>query len=335
MQNPFGTNFDLATLSAAINVLPNQYGRINGSGIFRFKPGNNPTVMLEEKNGVLTLVPTKAWGAPGTQNRSGKRKTRAFVVPHTPLDDIVKASDVMGVRAFGTENQLETISGLINDKLQEMKNKLDQTAEYRMMSALKGVVTDSDGSTMYDLYAEFGQTQVVVDFVLGTGTTDVRAKCMSVVRAIEDNLLGEVSSGVRALVSPEFFDKLVSHANVEKAYANYQEAAQRLGGDMRKGFTFGSITFEEYRAQTVNSAGAATRYIAAGEGHVYPEGTMDTFGLHAAPADFIETVNTQALRYYARQQGRDFNRGVDLHTQTNILPMCYRPKVLIKIHTSN
>src|SRR4029453_5013120 len=40
-----------------------------------------------------------------------------------------------------------------------------------------------------------------------------------------------------------------------------------MGGDLRKGFTFGGVTFEEYRGQATDAAGNTARFIAAGEGH--------------------------------------------------------------------
>ena len=75
----------------------------------------------------------------------------------------------------------------------------------------------------------------------------------------------------------------------------------------------------------------ATRFIAAGEAHAFPLGTLDTFGTYFAPADFNETVNTLGQPLYAKQEPRKFDRGTDLHTQSNPLPMCHRPGVLVKL----
>jgi hypothetical protein len=52
-----------------------------------------------------------------------------------------------------------------------------------------------------------------VSFALGTTTTDVKKKCLEVVRHIEDNLRGEFMSGIRCFVSREFFDALTSHGS--------------------------------------------------------------------------------------------------------------------------
>lgn len=53
-----------------------------------------------------------------------------------------------------------------------------------------------------------------------------------------------------------------------------------------------------------------------------------------APADFNETVNTLGQPLYAKQDSRKFERGTDLHTQSNPLPMCHRPGVLVKLTMS-
>jgi hypothetical protein len=147
---------------------------------------------------------------------------------------------------------------------------------------------------------------------------------------IEENLRGEFMSGVRVLCSPEFFAKLVAHSKVEKAYENYAQGAM-LRDDVRSGFSFGGIVFEEYRGQATTMDGSVQRFIAAGEAHAFPMGTVDTFATYFAPADFNDTVNTLGQPMYAKQEPRKFDRGTDLHTQSNPLPMCHRPGVLVKL----
>jgi hypothetical protein len=326
MIDPFKDGFSLTQLSQAINVLPNMYGRVNELGLFSWRALSNNVVTIEMQNGVLTLVQTTPWGGPAPKSKSGKRNVRSFSVPHMPLEDTVMAADVIGIRAFGTENTLETVTQRVNDKLQTMRNKIDQTLEWRKMGALKGEVLDADGSVIANYFDEFGVTKKVVNFALGTATTDVRAKCAEVIRHVEDNLMGEMMQRVHVLVSQEFFDAFVSHAKVKEAFANYAEAAQRIGGDMRKGFSFGGLTFEEYRA-TVDGK----RFIDSGKAHAFPIGTNETFSNFGAPADFVETVNTSALPYYARQQNKDFNRGIDLHVQANQLPLVTRPATIVEL----
>ena len=325
--------FSLMSMTEAINILPNQYGKIGQMGLMPNKGVRTRTIAIEERNGSLNLLPTQQVGGPAYLADRTKRTVRSFTIPHIPYDDLVMAEEVQGVRAFGSENEMQTVAAVVNEHLQMMKNKHAITLEHLRMGALKGIILDADGSTLYNLYNEFGIVQKTVNFALSTATTDVKAKCLEVVRHIEDNLKGEYMTGIHALVSSEFFDALTSHKSVKEAYERWQDGAA-LRDDMRAGFTFGGITFEEYRGVATDKDGVSHRFIAANEGHVFPIGTAQTFRTYFAPADFIETANTIGLPLYAKQEASEFNRGIRIHTQSNPLPMCLRPAVLVKITVS-
>lgn len=331
INNPFDDPaFSMAELTAAINILPNNYGLINQMGLFRAQPVRTRQISIEENNGVLNLLPTKAPGSPGTVGKKGKRKLRGFSVPHIPHDDVVLPEEVQGIRAFGSEDQVQTLSDIITDHLQTMRNKHAITLEHLRMGALKGIILDSDGSVLLDLYQEFAITPKVVSFALATATTDIKKKCLEVKRHIEKNLMGEVMEGVQTLVSPEFFDALTSHDRVKDAYQRWHEGSA-LRDDMRDGFPFGGLLFKEYIAEASDGDGNIRRFIAANEGHAFPVGTQETFRTYFAPADFNETVNTLGRPIYVKQESRKFERGTDIHTQSNPLPMCHRPAVLVKL----
>ena len=66
------------------------------------------------------------------------------------------------------------------------------------------------------------------------------------------------------------------------------------------------------------------------EAQFFPTGTTETYQTCFAPADFIETVDTLGLEVYAKQKTTVFDRGVEIHTQSNPLPMCMRPAVQVK-----
>ena len=71
---------------------------------------------------------------------------RSFVIPHIPHDDVVLPEEVQGIRAFGSENELEALANLIAKKLQTMRNKHAITLEHLRMGALKGMILDADGT---------------------------------------------------------------------------------------------------------------------------------------------------------------------------------------------
>lgn len=325
--------FSTRELSDSINVIPNRYGRTAELNIFPAKSVRDPKVWIEYKNGVLNLLPTKERGAPGSVGKSGKRQGRSFDILHIPHDESVKADDVQGIRAFGSETELMGVMDLVNEKLVDARAKHDITLEHLRMGALKGVILDADGSTLLNLFTEFGITEKAVNFDFA-GTGDPQLKSLEVVRHMEDNLLGDVMTSARALCSPEFFDGLVSKTEVRRAWDNWQGQSNMLGLDPRRGFMWQGILYEEYRgvatALNEDNTTTARKFIPAGEARFYPEGTMSSFATYFAPADFMETVNTPGQPFYAKTKVMDYDKGVEIHTQSNPLPMCLRPALLVK-----
>lgn len=337
MQNPFeNPGFSMASLTAAINLIPNRYGRLESLNLFPVRPVRTRQIIVEEYAGRLNLLPTRAPGSPGTVGERGKRKLRSFVIPHIPHDDVVLPEEVQGLRAFGSETEMEAIGGVMARHLETMRNKHAITLEHLRMGALKGKILDADGSEIIDLFDEFDLSAQSVSFKFSVKDDEGNLKdaCLDLLSLMEDGLNGEFSTGTHVLCSPEFFRALVTHAEVKTAYQNWQQGVVLIN-DMRSGFNYSGITFEEYRGQAsyVKPDGTlgTRRFIAEGEAHAFPIGTVDTFATYFAPADFNETVNTLGQTLYAKQEPRKFDRGTDLHTQSNPLPMCHRPNVLIKL----
>jgi len=331
MNNPFqNPAFTVSALTAAINILPNTYGRLESMNLFPAKPVRFRQVAIEEKNGVLTLLPTLPVGSPGTVGVRGKRKLRSFAIPHIPHDDVVLPEEVQGIRAFGSESEVQTIAGVMVDHLETMKNKHAITLEHLRMGALKGEILDADGTTIYNLFTAFEINPTTLTFPLSNASEDPRKTCLALKRYMDDNLKGERMTSLRCFVSEQFFDALTGHELVKKAFDRWQEGAA-LRDDMRSGFPLAGVTFEEYRGMASTSPGNVRKFIEDGEGHAFPLGTIDTFATYFAPADFNETANTLGQPLYAKQEPRKFERGTDIHTQSNPLPMCHRPAVLVKL----
>ena len=334
MNNPFSNPaFSMTALTAAINILPNRYGRLEELNLMPSKPVRQRQIVVEEMNGVLNLLPTLPPGSPGTVGVRGKRKLRSFVVPHIPHDDVVLPEEVQGIRAFGSETEVQTIASVMAEHLQTMRNKHAITLEHLRIGALKGIILDADGSELYNLFDLFEITPKVVNFQLNAAGTDIKKKCLDLKRYLEKNLKGERMTGVHCLVSSDFFDAFTSHEKVVEAYQRWQDGFA-LRSDMRSGFTFCGITFEEYAGEASDGDGNTRSFIEDGEGHAFPLGTVDTFATYFAPADFNETANTLGQPLYAKQEPRKFDRGTDIHTQSNPLPMCHRPAVLVKVLAS-
>ena len=118
MQNIFeNPAFSMSALTAAINILPNNYDRLAQMGLFVDRPQRFRSIIVEKQNNVLTLLPTMPVGSPGTVGVRGQRNVRSFHIPHIPHDDVVLPEEVQGIRAFGSETELQTVAGVMAQHL--------------------------------------------------------------------------------------------------------------------------------------------------------------------------------------------------------------------------
>lgn len=335
IRNPFDAGgYSLAEMTEAINILPNLYTRLGQLGLFEFEGVTQRSVIIEAAEGILSLLPSVPWGAPATFGGRENRTMRSFALPHIPHDDVITAGDIQGQPALGS-HQPDTLAAVMNRKLTLMRRKHAATREYMEINALRGIVKDGAGATLYNYFTEFNLSQISVDFALGTAGTDVQSKCRSVTGQMEDELKGETMTSAHALASPEFMDKLLGHAKVKEAYTYYQAGQQPLRENVVRRFPFMGIMFEEYRGSVTLFGGSTERLIPSGEAICFPLGTMDTFKTYGAPANLLETANTIGQPMYARQHLDPKGRWIDLMTEANILPLNKRPRLSIRMHSSN
>lgn len=321
--------FSVTQLTKAINDTVHQPTRIGELGWFSEEPINTTSVFIERRGTTLNLIPAAPRGAPGRPESNDKSKLIPFSTVHLPQRASVRADEVQGVRAFGSETEVETVQNLLNRKLAKMRRNIDVTIEYQRIGAIKGKVLDADGtSELLDLNAAFGLTPPAdYDMGLETATTKVKQKVVGVKRLIEDSLGGLTYRSLRVLCSGSFFDALVGHDAVVKAYEQWMDG-QFSREDQRDngGFYFAGVYWEEYRGSV-----GGIPFIEEGTGYMVPEGVPDLFTTHFAPADYMETVNTMGLPYYAKQELMSFNKGVEVEAQSNPLCLNTRPDVVRKL----
>jgi hypothetical protein len=330
-----GGGYDLASLTDTINKLPHKPMRLNDMGLFTEEGIDTLTVNIEEKDGSLALVPVKERGAPGTPVVDDKRVLRALNVPHLPQRGAVMADEVQGVRAFGSETERDVVDAKVNRELQRMKDKLDVTIEWMKIGALKGLILKIDDagnvSTLYDLFTQFGVAQQTFNMELSDEDTDVADQVRKITRLIEGELGAATYQRIYAFCGADFIDALIQHPSVKQFVVNWQAAQQFLQDDLRYAVVkVGNVLFEEYRGR-VNG----TDYIEADEAHFFPIGVPDMWRLYYAPANYVETVNTIGLPYYAKQKMMDFEVGVEFQSQSNPLPINKRPRAVIKVGLDN
>lgn len=318
--------FHLMPLSQSMSLMPYQPTRIREMGLFQEEGINTLTVMVEMENGLLRLVPTAARGAPGQVETLTRRNVRPFASVHLPQRVALLADEVQGLRAFGSQTELELATDRMNKKLAVAKRNLEYTIEYQRIGAIKGKILDADGvSIITNLFTEFGVAQQTKDMHLDAPATLLFLEFVELKRQLEDQLGAVPYTEIRVLCSSGFFDSLTSHIAVIDSY-KYQ-SAQVTRADNRKGFepTPGLI-FEEYRGAVGGNA-----FIEPNCAYAIPMGVPDLFSTYYSPADTLDAVNTMGLPFYASIEPMDHGKGLDILTQSNPLHLCNRPNAIIKL----
>jgi len=321
--------FSMVSLTKGINTGDHLPQRLAELGLFSEEGITTTSAMIEQRGETLSLVPSGTRGSPANATAGDKSKLIPFPTVHLPDRATILADTVQSLRAFGSETEEETVMTVVNNRLAKMRRKIDATIEYHRMGAIKGQVLDSDGSSvLLNLYTAFNVSQQTHNMALTTSTTKVREQIIKAKRKTEDALGAQMYRGMRAFCSPAFFDAFTGHGAVEAAYDRWMQG-EFLRADVRSGFYHGGVYWEEYRGTV-----GAIPFITDGEAYLVPEGVPDLFVTHYAPADYMETVNTIGLPYYAKQEMLRLNKGIEIEAQSNPLCLNTRPRAIIKLTAS-
>lgn len=324
--------FGVTSLTDAILKAPYKPGRIGQLGLFRSRGITTTTIVVEEKDGQLSLIPTSPRGGPGSSIGSNKRTARSFLVPHLERDSQVNADEVQGVRAFGAENNTVAVQQLLTERLSDLRAMHEVTLEHMRAGAVQGIILDSDGTPIYNLFTEFGvaqQTATLSPDPVNDNGDFLRGEVVAVQRQIENEMGADPISGYRAFCGKDFFDILRADKGVVETlrHADPQSLLQQQAN--ARVFQFAGVTWEEYRGSF-----GGNPFFADDEAFVVPEGSS-IFQTYFAPADFLETVNTVGLPIYAKQSiDEQLQRWAKIHTQSNPLALCLRPRAVVKLTLS-
>jgi Phage major capsid protein E len=253
---------------------------------------------------------------------------RAFVCRQFKKQDVLWASEIQGIRAFGSESETQQIQAEVARRLRRLRSDAEATFEYHLLNGIQGkVLNPKNGTTVIDYFTEFAITPATeIDFDLDNsspGSGALRKRCQALIESVEETL-GGLSTGavqLRAECGSAFFADLVAHKEVRETYLNTAAAAD-LRSRVSDEVSFGGINFRRYR-------GNAAFGIPVDKAVFYPEGVEGLFEIYYAPADTFETVNTLGLPLYARSiPDRDRDEWVRLEIESNPLPICTRPQVL-------
>lgn len=323
--------------------VPNQYGWVKNQGIFSTRGTPQTAIVFDKMSSETTLLPQTS----RRQRNMTYGKDRAVDTFSLPLayfkhGDAITPADIQDQRRPGDSDLEETLDRVRSVKLTDMRRAVDQTHEYIMVQAIKGVTTTPDGATIADMFTEFSVSQPTIDFILGTGTTNVDAKVAELKRTITKNALtGGMIGGIQVIVDESWFDKFKSHPKVKEAYLNWQ-SNQRYRDDISEYMSWGisdvfdyqGVRFLTYPAEFILPDGTTEKAIATDEGHAIPRIT-DLFRGYYGPSNKLSQVNQAGSEMFSWEYRDQKDEAHEMEVETSPLFFCTKPKTLVKVTTSN
>ena len=322
-----------------INRIPNQYGWVKSQGIFNTRPTSQTSIVFDKLEATTTLLPQVPRGTRDTTvGRDRKVETFSLPLAYFKHSEYITPEDIQGQRMPGTPDQPETLANVRADKLEDGRRAVDQTHEYMMIQAVKGVSSTPDGAVLADMFTEFGVVQPTVNFELGTAGTNIDAKIAQVKRGVTKNLkTGGTIQGLDVICSESFFDALIDHPKVREVYLNSQSNIQYqrdISDYMPWGisdvFVYRGVRFLTYPAEFILPDGTTEVAVADGEAHVIPR-VRDLFRGYWGPNNKLSGANQGGSPMFAYEYRDRKDEWHEIQMETAPLFFCTNPLVLYKL----
>lgn len=339
LNTKLNASFELVDVTDDLILIPQTWTLLNDSGLFMPEYLSTQTVTFEEQKGTLVVVKDQVRGTkPQTMGRDA-RKLHSYNTTHHPIFDALTPDELAGRTRPGSKGkELDTEAAALLRIMEKIRKSYDVTLELaRFKTLATGAAWAPNGTIVVDFYSDFGITKKVVDFVLGTATTEVIAKCEEIIASFQDSASGgEIITEVIGYASPTFFAKLIAHAKVTQAHIYQQIGAQNItqersgGQGLYRSLNFGGIRFIEVRTQIGGEA-----LVPAGDCIFVAREDNGAFKTFFTPAQRFTYVNTMAEANYLWMKRNEDLTEISVTAESNFLNALMKPNFVARGYSSN
>ncbi len=331
MIGPYGVG-EVGDYTDEINIIPNMFTKIAQANLFVAEPVSLNTVIIDRVENEIVVLPEVPRGAEATRAKGEVIGQLPLLLPHIPHDDFLMPSDVQDRRAPGSTGP-DTLTRKRTSKMINLRMKHAQTLEWLQMGAIKGTIVGGSGNTIYNLFTEFGYTEANRQKTWDMATSsDMGQFIREAKRYIELNTFAGVTiSRYWCICSTTFFDNFIKHPSVVRAYQYYSSRQEPLRNDVRTGFEYMGIWFEEYNGATTLMNGDPGVFVPDLHAFMLPLGVPGMFTTYYGPANRMGYVNTDGQELYLFEYPDPKDRFISMESESNPLPICNRPQAVVDI----
>jgi hypothetical protein len=331
-----GTPFSALTLTSQINNVPYTPNFLGSLGLYYVDGITTTDVAIQERNGKLEILATAERGAPPQQNDRPARNMRKVSCCHIPVEDYVTADEVTNAVSdalLTSQPQLQSLEGLIDDRMNGpfgLRARIELTHEYHRIGGLTGKVLDKDGTELYDWYDIMGVT-ATADHTTNFGalTADGSAfevECTNLKRTMVTELEGLPVTGMRAvaLCGDNYYDQVYGNKEVKAARRNRDTGRDNDVFNENKAysmFTFGEITFVNYRGTSDGKVGIDTNMA-----RLFPLGVPGLFQMLFGPPNVMGLPRKGLPVHAYMPPESQTSKRATIEAQSNPLTINLRPR---------
>lgn len=256
--------FKIRTLTRAVNAIKAP-ARVVYNRLFAGYEGMQPSDRLafDVISGSEKLLGNISIFAPATVDDKTTRKTITMTAPRIANKRFISAAELNALRGFGKAG-VEMMKDRIAREQKDMRGKHDRTLEFWAVNALKGVIYDTDLSTVlvnYNVAAEHKPTLTGTDLWTDTDGSNPIAKIRAWKKLIEDDS-GAAIIGWVAFHGSGVGDALLINDAVRELL-KYDKGSQIAeSGRITK---LSEVELVEYNGSYIDDSGTRQRFVGADE----------------------------------------------------------------------
>jgi hypothetical protein len=295
-------------------------------------PVRTEMVFIESRANAPAMIQTDDRGEAPKEIAGDRRNVYGFKSLRLAQKSRLSAASLQNIRAFGSETDLQAMQTEVARRMVVIGRNVDLTEENLFLGMVQGLVIDADGeTTLFDWAEEFDQTiPAELNFDLenvAPASGAVRKACAQVKRSVLKGLqgLGGNAVNVVGLCGDDFWDDLTAHPEVRQTYLNTMEAASLRLGSAWESFSYGGITFTNYRGSDDSEVA-----IVSTKCRFFPT-NAGIFQMAYSPGESFDFVGTLGRpRYSGIVMDKDRNAWADIEVYSYPLPVCVQPQALYR-----